>query len=96
MERQRKQARTASKEVIKSKLDSVPDLSKGVTLEVGEHKRYFIYVLEKAKKHIYIQSPWVRYNVLETYKAHIQSRKRRKNNYQIWNKKAKQQRQARD
>lgn len=62
-----------SKEVIESRLESAPDLSEGATLEVGEHKRYFIYVLKNAKKHIYIQSPWVRHNVLEIYKEYIQS-----------------------
>ena len=62
-----------SKEVIESRLESVPDLSEGATLEVGEHKRYFIYVLQNAKKHIYIQSPWVRHDTLEIYKEYIQS-----------------------
>ena len=62
-----------SKEVIEAKLESVPDLSEGATLEVGEHKRYFIYVLQNAKKHIYIQSPWVRHDTLEIYKEYIQS-----------------------
>lgn len=62
-----------SKEVIEARLESAPNLSEGATLEVGEHKRYFIYVLKNAKKHIYIQSPWVRYNVLEIYKEYIQS-----------------------
>lgn len=62
-----------SKEVIQSRLESVPDLSEGATLEVGEHKRYFIYVLQNAKKHIYIQSPWVRHDTLEIYKEYIQS-----------------------
>lgn len=62
-----------SKEVIESKLESALDLSEGAMLEVGEHKRYFIYVLKNAKKHIYIQSPWVRHNVLEIYKEYIQS-----------------------
>lgn len=40
---------------------------------MSEHKRYFIYVLENAKKHIYIQSPWVRDNVLNIYKKYIES-----------------------
>lgn len=62
-----------SKEVIESRLESAPDLSEGATLEVGEHKRYFIYVLKNAKKHIYIQSPWVRHDTLEIYKEYIQS-----------------------
>ncbi|ETD24976.1 phospholipase D-like domain-containing protein [Helicobacter macacae] len=62
-----------SKEVIESRLKSALDLSEGAMLEVGEHKRYFIYVLKNAKKHIYIQSPWVRHNVLEIYKEYIQS-----------------------
>lgn len=62
-----------SKEVIESKLKSAPDLSEGAMLEVGEHKRYFIYVLKNAKKHIYIQSPWVKQDTLEIYKEYIQS-----------------------
>ena len=62
-----------SKEVIESMLESVSDLSEGAMLEVGEHKRYFIYVLKNAKKHIYIQSPWVRHDTLEIYKEYIQS-----------------------
>lgn len=62
-----------SKEVIESKLESAPNLSEGAMLEVGEHKRYFIYVLQNAKKHIYIQSPWVKQNALEFYKEYIQS-----------------------
>lgn len=62
-----------SKEVIEAKLESVPDLSEGAMLEVGEHKRYFIYVLKNAKKHIRIQSPWVRHDTLEIYKEYIQS-----------------------
>lgn len=62
-----------SKEVIESMLESALDLSEGAMLEVGEHKRYFIYVLKNAKKHIYIQSPWVRHDTLEIYKEYIQS-----------------------
>ncbi|RDU55196.1 phospholipase D-like domain-containing protein [Helicobacter sp. MIT 01-3238] len=62
-----------SKEVIESRLESAPNLSEGAMLEVGEHKRYFIYVLKNAKKHIYIQSPWVRHDTLEIYKEYIQS-----------------------
>lgn len=62
-----------SKEVIESRLESAPNLSEGATLEVGEHKRYFIYVLKNAKKHIYIQSPRVKQNALEFYKEYIQS-----------------------
>lgn len=62
-----------SKEVIESRLESAPNLSEGAMLEVGEHKRYFIYVLKNAKKHIYIQSPWVKQNALEFYKEYIQS-----------------------
>lgn len=62
-----------SKEVIESMLESALDLSEGAMLEVGEHKWYFIYVLKNAKKHIYIQSPWVRHDTLEIYKEYIQS-----------------------
>lgn len=62
-----------NKEVIEAKLESAPDLSEGAMLEVGEHKRYFIYALKNAKKHIRIQSPWVRHDTLEIYKEYIQS-----------------------
>ncbi|MGX3098655.1 phospholipase D-like domain-containing protein [Helicobacter sp. 23-1046] len=65
--------RQLTSEQIQEKIESAPDLSDGKTIEVSEHKRYFIYVLENAKKHIYIQSPWVRDNILKIYKTHIES-----------------------
>lgn len=40
---------------------------------MNEHKKYFLYVLDKAKKQICIQSPWVRYNVIEQYKNKIEA-----------------------
>ena len=49
------------------------DLTEGKTLEMDEHKKYFFHVLDKAKKQICIQSPWVRYNVVEIYKNKIES-----------------------
>lgn len=49
------------------------DLTNGKILEMNEHKKYFLYVLDKAKKQICIQSPWVRYNVIEQYKNKIEA-----------------------
>ncbi len=49
------------------------DLTDGKILEMEEHKKYFLYVLDYAKKQICIQSPWVRYNVIELYKNKIES-----------------------
>ena len=53
------------------------DLTDGKTIEVMEHKRYFKYVLNHAKKEIYIQSPWVRNEVLEKYKKDIENATKR-------------------
>lgn len=49
------------------------DLTDGKILEMEEHKKYFLYVLDNAKKQICIQSPWVRYNVIELYKNKIEN-----------------------
>jgi len=49
------------------------DLNAGKTIEVMEHKKYFQYVFSHAKKEIYIQSPWVKYDVLKEYKEDIEN-----------------------
>lgn len=59
-------------QIIEQKQSQMPDLSEGAIIEVSEHKRYFFYVLQNAKKHIYIQSPWVREDVLSKYKDEMQ------------------------
>ena len=59
-------------EKIKQKLKPNIDLTPQKTLEMDEHKKYFFYILDNAKKQIYIQSPWVRYNVIESYKNKIE------------------------
>ena len=60
-------------EKIEEKLEPKIDLTNGKTLEMDEHKKYFLYVLDNAKKQICIQSPWVRYNVISIYKKKIES-----------------------
>lgn len=47
------------------------DITEGKTIEVDEHKKYFIYVLKNAKKCIYIQSPWINWRTLQIYKDYI-------------------------
>lgn len=61
--------------VIKEKVKPVEQVSitDGKTIEVDEHKKYFIYVLENAKSSIYIQSPWINWRTLQIYKNHIQN-----------------------
>lgn len=61
---------TYTPEKIKETLDL--DLSQGKTLEMQEHKKYFLYSFEHAKKAVYIQSPWVRIKVLKQYKDKIE------------------------
>ena len=48
-------------EVIQEKIKPIEQIAitEGKTIEVDEHKKYFIYVLENAKSSIYIQSPWI-------------------------------------
>ena len=60
-------------EVIEEKLKPVEqvEISSGKTIEVDEHKKYFIYVLENAKSNIYIQSPWINWRTLQIYKDYI-------------------------
>ena len=62
-------------EIIKEKIQPVEEiaLSDGKTIEVDEHKKYFIYVLENARKNICIQSPWINWRTLQIYKEHIQN-----------------------
>lgn len=59
--------------LLKKKLKPVEqvEISNGKTIEVDEHKKYFIYVLENAKSHIYIQSPWINWRTLQIYKDYI-------------------------
>lgn len=49
------------------------DLEAGKTIQTKEHKKYFLYILGSAKKAVYIQSPWVRYEILEVYKNDLES-----------------------
>ena len=58
-------------ELIRQKLEL--DFSDGATIETKEHKKYFLYTFENAKKEICIQSPWVRYEIIEQYKNSIES-----------------------
>ena len=60
-------------EKIEEKLEPKIDLTDGKILEMDEHKKYFLYVLDNAKEQICIQSPWVRYNVISIYKNKIES-----------------------
>lgn len=62
-------------EVVEEKLRPVEqvEISNGKTIEVDEHKKYFIYVLENAKSHIYIQSPWINWRTLQIYKDYIKN-----------------------
>ena len=65
--------RESTPEIIEEKLKPIEQLefSNGKTIEVDEHKKYFIYVLENAKSHIYIQSPWINWRTLQIYKDYI-------------------------
>ena len=58
-------------ELIEQKLEL--DFSEGATIETNGHKKYFLYTFENAKKEICIQSPWVRYEIIEQYKNSIES-----------------------
>lgn len=74
LEESEKKFEESTPEVIKDKIKPVEQLeiSDGKTIEVDEHKKYFIYVLENAKDNIYIQSPWINWRTLQIYKNHIQ------------------------
>jgi Phosphatidylserine/phosphatidylglycerophosphate/cardiolipin synthases and related enzymes len=50
-----------------------PAITDGKTIEVDEHKRYFIYILENAKRSICIQSPWINWRTLQIYKEYIEN-----------------------
>ena len=47
------------------------NLEEGKTIETAEHKKYLKYILKNAQKEIYIQSPWIRYEILNIYKDKI-------------------------
>ena len=67
--------RQSTPEVIEEKIKPIEQIAitEGKTIEVDEHKKYFIYVLENAKNSIYIQSPWINWRTLQIYKDHIQN-----------------------
>lgn len=73
LEESEKKFEESTPEVVEEKLRSVEqvEISNGKTIEVDEHKKYFIYVLENAKSHIYIQSPWINWRTLQIYKEYI-------------------------
>ena len=62
-------------EIVEEKIKPVEkiDITEGKTIEVDEHKKYFIYILENAKQSIYIQSPWVNWRTLQLYKDYIEA-----------------------
>lgn len=62
-------------DIIKEKIKPIEQISivDGKTIEVDEHKKYFIYVLENAKNSIYIQSPWINWRTLQIYKDYIKN-----------------------
>ena len=65
----------ATSEIVEEKIKPVEkiDITEGKTIEVDEHKKYFIYILENAKQSIYIQSPWVNWRTLQLYKDYIEA-----------------------
>ena len=73
LEESAKKFEESTPEVVEEKLRHVEqvEISNGKTIEVDEHKKYFIYVLENAKSHIYIQSPWINWRTLQIYKEYI-------------------------
>lgn len=62
-----------SQEKIQQEIDLRPDITDGITLETVEHKAYLLYALRNAEDAIYIQSPWVRHNILKEYEKDIES-----------------------
>lgn len=62
-------------EIVEEKVKPVEkiDITEGKTIEVDEHKKYFIYILENAKQSIYIQSPWINWRTLQLYKDYIEA-----------------------
>lgn len=73
LEESAKKFEESTPEVITEKLKPIEqvEISDGKTIEVDEHKKYFIYVLENAKSNIYIQSPWINWRTLQIYKDYI-------------------------
>lgn len=61
----------STSEVIEEQLNI--DLSEGKTLKTQEHKKYLKYTLANAKEAVYIQSPWIRVNILREYQSDIES-----------------------
>lgn len=54
---------------INTNFDEIED---GKIIEVSKHPEYFKYVLDNASKVIYIQSPWIKYEVLKLYEKKIE------------------------
>ena len=75
LEDSEKKFNQSTPEVIQEKIKPIEQIAitEGKTIEVDEHKKYFIYVLENAKSSIYIQSPWINWRTLQIYKSHIQN-----------------------
>ncbi|MBZ7987974.1 phospholipase D-like domain-containing protein [Campylobacter canadensis] len=59
------------------------DIKDGQIIDECSHKKYFKYILENAKNDIYIQSPWIRFQVLNEYLDYIKSALSRKVNIHI-------------
>ena len=75
LEDSEKKFNQSTPEVIEEKIKPIKQIAitEGKTIEVDEHKKYFIYVFENAKNSIYIQSPWINWRTLQIYKDHIQN-----------------------
>lgn len=75
LEDSEKKFNQSTPDVIQEKIKPIEQIAitEGKTIEVDEHKKYFIYVLENAKSSIYIQSPWINWKTLQIYKGHIQN-----------------------
>lgn len=50
---------------INKNFDEIED---GKLIKASEHPKYFNYILENASKIIYIQSHWIKYEVLKLHK----------------------------
>jgi len=75
LEDSEKKFNQSTPDIIEEKIKPIEQIAitEGKTIEVDEHKKYFIYVLENAKNSIYIQSPWINWRTLQIYKDHIQN-----------------------
>lgn len=75
LEESAKKFEEAIPQIIEEKVKPIEqlDITDGKTIEVSEHKKYFIYVLENAKQSIYIQSPWINWRTLQIYKDRIKN-----------------------